>query len=159
MSVGPDLSQLTVSQLHELTGRERRWLRKRLADRNVQASRIDGRARYFPSRQALEAVYRDGQAFDGPTEQARLTQARRELAELSLQERRGDLLPRGDVVRVWSTEIAGARRALRAIPGKAMIEIPGFTREMARELLPMIDGVLNDLADRGASAVARRPPT
>jgi phage terminase Nu1 subunit (DNA packaging protein) len=141
MPVGPDLSALSISALYELTGRERRWIKKRLADRGVAQLKRDGRTILYPAREALDAIY-DREGIDPATEQARLHQARRELAELELAEKRRELLPADQVETTWTRFASTVRAKLLAVPAKTAEELAAATE--ARECHAVVEAAIHE---------------
>lgn len=149
MAVGPDLAQLSLNQLEALTGRSSRWIKKRLAEAGVEPAGTTGRARLFPSRQALEAIYATGAGgkLDPAQEKAALDRVRREAAELEYRKRAGELLERADVIDTWSHGFAACKAVIRALPSRLRSRVPGFTPAMRRASLQVIDEALHELAN------------
>ena len=122
MSVGPDLSKLSISQLHELTGRDRRWIKRTLARAGVEPAATDGRSVQYPTRDALTAIYGKS-TIDAGDELAGLNRAKRELAELDLAERRGELAPISDMEREVVRLLSGIRTQILAVPAATAQEL------------------------------------
>lgn len=156
MAAKPDLSQLTVTQISELTGVSEKTALKRLRARAIQPVREDGRALYFAPQAALPVVLQVGEGLNPAAEKARLDRAKAELAELELAKRRRELLESGDVERGWSGMVLTWKERVRGVPAVATVRIPGFSKPMARLLLGMLDETLTELAD-GGSAEESRP--
>lgn len=146
-TTGPDLSQLSISQLAELVGKDRRTVTKLL--RGLVPLADGGRSKVYGSRAALERIYLGVERLDVAEEQARLARARAEAQELKNREALGELLPRDACIRMWSLQYTAFKHSLRAIPGKALVRIPGFTKAMARALATMLDEALDELAGDG----------
>ena len=155
MAVGPDLSQLSISQLHELTGRERRWIKKRLADQSVTPASRTGRSLLYTAREALDAIYdRDG--LDPATEQARLHQARRELAELDLAEKRREYVPAAQVEAAW-TKIATMIRAKILAVAVKVAQVLAATSD-PKECHAIVEEALHEALEALAETESDPPP-
>lgn len=155
MAVGPDLSQLSISQLHELTGRERRWIKKRLADRAVTPVSRTGRSMLYTARDALDAIYdRDG--LDPATEQARLHQARRELAELDLAEKRREFVPAAQVEAAWTKVATMIRAKILAVAVK-VAQVLAATSD-PKECHAIVEEALHEALEALAETEIDPPP-
>lgn len=150
------LAELSISQLSELTGKAPRTISKRLERAQVATVREDGKTLYYAPQVALAAIYQEGTPQRPDAEKARLDAARADLAELELEERRGDLIGREDVVNTWSNRIAACKARLRAIPKRLVVQVPGFNRAMAKRALELIDDALHELAGASQQSAPRR---
>lgn len=151
-----DLASLSTAQLADLTGKAPRTVGKLLRAAGVKPTTEDGRTLYWNPPVALPVIYGNGDGLNPQAEKARLDRARAETAELELRRRRGELLEVADVRDTWSDRILSWKEKLRALPASATVEIPGFSREMARKLLAMVDETLTELAD--GNVKPRRTP-
>jgi phage terminase Nu1 subunit (DNA packaging protein) len=104
--------QCSINQLSELTGRDRRTIKRR-----IEALPTDDQGRY-DSTQALPLLYGSKGELDPSQERAKLDQARRELAELEFSKRRGALIEEGTVFRVVESAATACREHLLTIPGR-----------------------------------------
>ena len=105
--------QCSINQLSELTGRDRRTIKRR-----IEALLTDDQGRY-DSTQALPLLYGSSKGeLDPSQERAKLDQARRELAELEFSKRRGALIEEGTVFRVVESAATACREHLLTIPGR-----------------------------------------
>lgn len=151
MAAKPDLSQLTVTQLSELTGVSEKTALKRLRARAIQPVREDGRALYFAPQAALPVVLQVGEGLNPAAEKARLDRAKAELAELELAKRRRELLEAAEVERSWSGLVLTWKERIRGLPAVATVRVPGFSKAMARLMLGLLDETLTELADGGSA--------
>jgi hypothetical protein len=101
--------------------------------------------------------------LDPKREHALLLRARRELHELDLGQRRGDLLPREAVIATWQAVIAAARARLLALPttlaprlaaAKDLRETESLLRDYVHELLVDLERSTGVPAQRGRGGVA-----
>ncbi len=155
-TVSPDLSSLSISQLHELTGRDRRWIKQRLAEGGVDPTAEDGKIRRFPPRAALGAIF-DADAISASTERARLDRVRRERAELDLAQARGDLIASGEFTEALLAVTSPIAAALDALPTRAAPELVGLSTigEIEARLRETVNRLRTDLADHGRTAMGR----
>ena len=87
----PDLSRLSISQLAQVTGRDRRTITKALA--GLKPRSMDGRAKLCEPRAALERIYLGQERLSVVDEQARLAKERADAQYLKNAEARGELVP------------------------------------------------------------------
>lgn len=85
-------------------------------------------------------------------ENAKLTKAKRELAELELAEEEGQLHRTEDLVKVWGDAIMGCRQRILAIPVKAA---PAIALKFGLSDVATIEGILRELCDEALSELAR----
>lgn len=149
----PDLSELSLGQLVQLTGSTHRTIKARL--RGLKPIRTDGRTLFYDPQRALPMIFKVGNVIDLQEESARLKREQARGEAMKNAKASGSLLERDDVVETWSAKIAAAKRKLRAVAGQAQTRIPRVTRAMARELLKMIDEALDDLSGDGLPAGRR----
>jgi len=151
----PELSELSITQLHELTGKARETITKRLEGR-LKPTRRDGRTIYYSPRAALPLIYLDEEQLDPGQERAKFDRSRNEGQELKNAVDRAELVPASAVVRTWAAKVVMVKSRMRALPAQAAALIPGFTAAMARRLAELIERALTDLADDNDSE--RGPP-
>lgn len=156
----PNISRLTVSGLHQITGRDRRWITTRLAEKGVEPIAESARERLFQARQALEAIYAV-EGLDPGQEQARLARARSEVAELQLRQLRGEVIQLAHVESAWTALCGGIRSQFFALPVALGEELAGTTTPAdARRILDSaIRTVLTSLADAGVRIEKRAGST
>ena len=105
--------QCSINQLSELTGRDRRTIKKR-----VETLSTDEQGRY-DSTQALPLLYGSSKGeLDPSQERAKLDLARRELAELEYRKRRGELVSIDTVFRVIESASTSCREHLLCLPAR-----------------------------------------
>ena len=136
--------QCSINHLADLTGRDRRTVKKR-----IEALQTDEQGRY-DSTQALPLLYGSSKGeLDPSQERAKLDQARRELAELEYRKRRGALIEEGTVFRVVESAATACREHLLTIPGR-MAEVfaaEGSARNIEATLNQEIRSALERITD------------
>ncbi|MFE8032268.1 hypothetical protein [Thiohalocapsa marina] len=140
--------KVSITELSGLTGRDRRFIRSRVAGLPSEAGPKG--AILVESSQALAAIYQTDR-LDPGLERARLDRARADLAELALAQKRGELLAASDVEENWTSMVLNARSKLLALPSKLAHELAG-TRdpaEVASRLKTAVYQALEELASRG----------
>lgn len=142
----PELSELSITQLHELTGKARETITKRLEGR-LQPTRRDGRTIYYAPRAALPLIYLDEEQLDATQERAKLDRARSEAQEMKNAVDRAELVPATAVVRTWAAKVVMVKTRMRSLPAQAASLIPGVTAQIARRIGELIERALTDLAD------------
>jgi hypothetical protein len=119
---------VTKNDVADLTGSSWRTVKKRLDAAGLTPNEDD----CYPSDEALRAFFGIGQEEgDGPqltAEKARLAAAQAEKYELDNAQRRGELLPRGEVGQIWSSHVTATRARLLAVP-PALAPILSITME------------------------------
>jgi hypothetical protein len=81
----------------------------------------------------------------------RLKTAQADLAELNLQEKRGELVSAADVSREWSNILSQARSKLLGVPTRFRQAVPTATTENVATLENLIREALEDLVAVGSS--------
>ena len=146
-----NLRYLSMSQLAEVTGVDRRTVKSRLAQ--VEPYKRDGKAIIYDATQALPYVMGFGEqtatSIDREIKQAEL---RRELAsaekiEMDNARARGELVSQEDVCRIHGKEITYVRAAILSMPSKlakptALEEDPNVTHSLIQQ---EVDEVLNHI--------------
>ena len=157
-----DLAAITVSgpELAELLGVTPRRIQQLEAEGRVE--RV-GRGRYALATSVRGVVAQLSAAAAGRGE-ASLASARARLAEArAVQEERrnaldaGTLIDTGALDYVLSETMINLRKMLRAIPERAPTLVPGFTLEMRKPLLVLIDATLREIASGKILDRASRP--
>jgi phage terminase Nu1 subunit (DNA packaging protein) len=141
---------MSITQLSELTGRDRRTVSKRLESLPVHSE--DGRAKYYDVTKALPLIYNDlatiGIERKLQEEQLRFETGRADKMELDVQKRRGELVEINQVSEVVQTEYARVRAGLLAIPNKmahvlAIVDTPA---EIKSKLEDAVNEALSELS-------------
>lgn len=117
-----DLRYLSMSQLSEVTGVDRRTVKSRLA--NVEPHKTEGRAIIYDSHEALPIIL--GFQSESPKEtdrqlkeeQLRYESARADKMRLEADQMAGDVVAIDDVTRMVSKEYTYVRATLYSIPSK-----------------------------------------
>ena len=89
-----DLSEVSQSQLAELTGFRRETIRRRLEGLNT--TRTDGRTLYYSPRIALAKIYGEAGSVDLHAQKMRLAKEQADGQELKNAKTRGELIPASD---------------------------------------------------------------
>lgn len=87
------IKKVTISKLHEMTGKDRRTIKKRLS--NLTPAEIKGRYTYYFISEALELIYsehEENQDLDLTIERAKLTREQRLKTALERKQLDGSLL-------------------------------------------------------------------
>jgi hypothetical protein len=117
---------VSITELHNLTGLDRRRITKALADLDHKSG--DKGAKQYPSDMALPLLYLtpEDAALDPNKERARLTHHQANIAALDEREKSGELVRRVDVVAEVSEAIANCRARLLTIPTKLSTVVIGM---------------------------------
>ena len=148
-----NLSKLTISQLNELTGRDRRWIKKRLGEAGVEPVEERGRGgNYYAPQPALSALF-DSAHLDAAHEQALYSRAKRELVEIELEQKRGALIPADETETFVVGLLSMVRTRLLSVPTKAAPEAHGSESiaECERIIRIHVTEALEALADTNVS--------
>lgn len=117
---------VSITELHNLTGIDRRRITKALAD--LQHKDGDKGAKLYPSEDAIPLLYLTAEdaKLDPNKERARLTHHQANIAALDEKEKSGELVSRDAVVAEVSESIANCRAKLLTIPTKLSTVIIGL---------------------------------
>ena len=141
----------SINRLSELTGRDRRTVKKSLV---LLVPVIKGRSHLYDSQEALLLIYGSAKSgdFDLNEEQARLAHHRADSEELRVQQARGELIPAEEVERAWLDHVMSARAVLLALPTKLAPAVMGATtmREVETFARDEIYRALDALSDATA---------
>jgi phage terminase Nu1 subunit (DNA packaging protein) len=150
------MKYLSVSQLSEATGFDRRTCKDRLVSLTPI---VKGRSHLYLSREAIPLIINHGVDIDSDSakkkireEELRYEKARADKVQLQVEQLRAELVPIEDVARVVESEYAAVRAALLAIPSKVSAELANLTSviEIKRHLEDHINETLAELsADEG----------
>jgi len=146
-----------IQELSELTGQSLAAVRRAIQRVGLQpaspeatsAAGFRSNSTAYNSELALLAIYGEAEALDPSQERAALDRTRRELAELQLAERRGEMLP-AEPVRTAITSVAmQVRSQLMALPSRLSAELTSMQSMRAIEMLlaKEINAALADLAE------------
>ena len=146
------MSLKSISRLSELSGFDRRTIRKRLADLTPIR---EGRALLYETQDALPLLYSygaEGDEFDLTEQRARLAFHQANNERLKEEERTGRLIPADAVEQAWLDHVTAARAVLLALPTKlAPIVMSASTiREVEDFARDEIFRALDSLADETA---------
>jgi phage terminase Nu1 subunit (DNA packaging protein) len=109
----PDLSQLSITQLADLTGRDADTIRKRLD--GIEPAKVDGRTRWYRTREALPRIY---EALDLSAERARLAREQADAKAMENAVSRGELIPKPDVETAMLAVTSPIALKLDGLPSK-----------------------------------------
>jgi hypothetical protein len=158
LAAGPNLRELSISQLAELTGVKHETAIKRIRAKGIQPVREDGRAIFFDPVQALPVVLGVG---SGSAEKARLDAANADLRQLELATKLGEVVLRADpAIAMVSLATLTASR-IRGVGASIAVALAAEnTPARCQELVDAANAeALRDLAaagDAAASEVAER---
>lgn len=128
MAVTTNLRQLTIRQLHEVTGKSERTVKKALA--HLEPAREDSRARYYDPHLALPLIFGlEGGKLDPGREKALLDQARRRKVDLELAVMEARLIDGETVSRSYEDECATVRARILAVASQVAPLIHAATPE------------------------------
>ena len=141
----------SINRLSELTGRDRRTVKKSLV---LLVPVIKGRSHLYDSREALLLIYGSATSgdFDLTEQRARLAFHQANNERLKEEERTGQLIPADAVEQAWLDHVTAARAVLLALPTKlAPIVMSASTiREVEDFARDEIFRALDSLADETA---------
>jgi phage terminase Nu1 subunit (DNA packaging protein) len=143
----PDLSQLSITQLADLTGRDADTIRKRLD--GIEPAKVDGRTRWYRTREALPRIY---EALDLSAERARLAREQADAKAMENAVSRGELIPKPDVETAMLAVTSPIALKLDGLPSKAAPEVRAAPTDAQAEaiLRRHIDEARAGIADIGA---------
>ena len=116
--------KLSITELHNLTGLDRRRVRAALAD--LESTPGKKGAVMYESREALPMLYVTGDTLDPRQEQARLNHHRANLAALDERKAKGELIEVEEVAEIVGADYANLRAKLLAMPTKGSPELLGI---------------------------------
>lgn len=124
-----DLRFLSISQLSQVTGKDRRTVTSRIAA--LKPNRIEGKAHLYDAHSALEAVYKIDSDDELKVEMAaaslRIEKGNAEKIELQLAKIRGEQVDIEAVSSVVEKQLSRVRAQLIAIPNKACRDLVVMT--------------------------------
>lgn len=111
---------LTMNHLAELTGMDRRTVKKKLG--NLKVHKGDGNGHYYDTLEALPILFsvESGDSINKQMneEALRHERAKREKVELQNGKMRGELIPIGEVASVVERQYSVVRATIRTLPSK-----------------------------------------
>jgi hypothetical protein len=142
--------QVSQNQLSELTGKDRKTIRKLLAD--MPHTPGPHSAMLYDSKRALEKIYiGDGDAAFVTTAEAfrQLTIAKKDQIDLDMQIKRGERIPLEDAEAVFNEAVMAIAGIIKAskLPVSAVNEIFGQLREAGTRMLAPTGEQLKNGAD------------
>ena len=140
--------RLSINQLSDLTGFDRRKISRRLAD--LEHEQGPKGAKMYASSSALRMLYAGmSEGLDSQQERAALDRVRREITELERDKKRGQLVPVSEVSTEWLNLISTIRAGMLAVPSRAAVELLGLTdeREIDDALTNHIHEAMQSIAD------------
>ena len=145
--------KVSITTLSEWTQHDRRTIKRRLDGLDFEDN---GRGGYlYDSASALRRIYlgnpSEDSDLDPPRERAALDRARRHLAEIELEVKRGNLIPVERVQETWQTLAANVRSRLLALPGRLAVATTGTAtlQDSEREAKKLIHECLSELSATG----------
>lgn len=110
----------TVNQLSEMTGKDRRTIKKRIA--NLKIHSTHGRSEFYDMFEAIPALFsadsKDNVEEQLVQEQLRYETARADKMILEVEQRRGEVVPVSEVARIVSSEYGNVRARLLSVPSR-----------------------------------------
>lgn len=134
--------EMSINQLMELTGKSFRTIKSRIAKLTPVSE--DGRASYYETKDALEAIY---QLSELAKENLLLERARREKAEIEVKQLRGEVVSVAEATKTVSKEYSYLRSQFRSIPSKLAkpLSMLADPNEVHVRLSEAIDECLSEL--------------
>lgn len=143
---------VSITELNNLTGLDRRRITKALADLNHKDG--DKGAKLYHSEDAIPLLYLGGAdgKLDPNKERARLTHHQANIAALDEKEKSGELVRRSDVVAEVSEAVANCRAKLLTLPNKLATVVIGMqdTQEVRGALQAGVHEALDELHNQYA---------
>jgi hypothetical protein len=157
MAAGPDFLAVSINALSQMTGRDRRWIKRRLGEAGVRA--VDGRTGpVFSTPAALEAIYKPGDSALNPQiERAALDRARREEIERRAERERGEWVPASGLDRSLIALATAVSGKMQALPRALAVRVAAESSPAACERI-LDDGIrsaLFDLSEEGRVAAEK----
>jgi hypothetical protein len=152
-----DLSRLSISQLHELTGRTPRTVRKRL--NGLKPIAKDGRTVWYAPREALPLLVGIG-GLDLTAERARLAKEQADGQELKNALARGDLVLPDAMDRATIALATAVSSRLQAIGTRTApaLAVEGSVPGCQKIVDGAVDQALHELSETADKARARARP-
>jgi hypothetical protein len=138
--------EMNINQLMELTGKSFRTIKSKITDADLKPTREDGKASYYETRQALEAIY--GFATELAKENLLLERARRQKADIEVGQLLGKLVSIDEAAKEIEKEYTIVRAQLRTIPSKLAkpLSLVSDPHECFKRLSEVVDECLSELS-------------
>ena len=141
----PDLQLLSISQLAELCGMDRRTITARL-DGKLEPERRDGKTVLYVARAALPVIYQTGEGLSLEAERARLAKEQADAKAMENEVTRGTHAPTDQTGEALIALASNTQRKLLAVP--ARVAAIAFASESTHEVEQVIRGGIEEaLAD------------
>jgi phage terminase Nu1 subunit (DNA packaging protein) len=111
----PYMSLMSISSINELTGVDRRTIKRRLEDLKPIK---EGRAFLYESREALPLLFLSKDEYDLSKERARLAFWQANKTELESEVLKGELIPADQVWQQWERMVSNFRAKMLSLPTK-----------------------------------------
>jgi len=120
---GPDLTELSITQLAALTGCAKATTRSRLNAKGVKPVREDGRTLYYHPPTALPVILGQGEGLNPQAEKARLDRVSADLKDEELKRIRGETATRAEWEAATVALASALRARLLAVPAQIAAEV------------------------------------
>jgi phage terminase Nu1 subunit (DNA packaging protein) len=157
-----DISSFTTSELQRMTHRSLAFIASRLETVQPLHPGAKPYQRFYPAKEALEAIFFGGPGFDLSSERARLAKAQAESQERRNALEAEELIP-ADVMSFFLADaFTTLRQRLMQIPNRCAVDVAGRSVDEARAILDgHVRAALAELADEKMtqeqlSEIARR---
>lgn len=150
-----DISKLSITQLAWICRCAKDTASKKLREAKLEPAGEDGKTTFYDPRDAVPILLGVGEGLNPAAEKARLDRAKAELAELELQEKRGELAPVEDQESVLIALVTTLASRMDGVPPQAAHEVaresdPAVCQEI---IARHIRAAREELAEAGARAV------
>lgn len=166
-----DLSRVTINQLENLTGSHYRAIVQILSDAGIEEVAADGNARYFETKSALDAIFRDKFGLteydengkkqpkyldeksenlaDPVVQHARLSKYRADKIKIEIDMLMRRLVPAEDVEKVWTDMIMASKAKMRSLATRIAPSLLNQTDviKIEEKLEREIDDAMKELKD------------
>jgi len=147
--------EISINMLHELTGKDRGTITRRLRD--VEPLKATKTLKKYDLKLALKYIYEpphdDPEGDDGPInpilEKAKLDRARRLSVELDNQIKRKELIPRSELRATLANVFGAVRSKILNIPVKAIQSLPDkpTKKQLQAHLKKQVSDALKELSE------------
>lgn len=150
-------SHITVNQLSELTGRDRRTIAKKLEGLTPVSEGTHGGL--YDIRAALRMIFDfnpeddqkvkfESEDFQPAQEKAKLDFVKRQAMELEIQEKERNLIPKAEILEGLQKVFASVKAKLQGLPTKAAQQIQGPPQKQTESILrKIVDDALTELSE------------
>lgn len=120
---GPDLSELSLTQLAALTGVAHKTAHTRLNAKGVEPVRTDGRTKFYSPRVALPVILGVGEGLNAQAEKARLDRVSADLKEEELRRIRGETATRAEWEEATVAILSAVRSRMLSVASQVAAEV------------------------------------